>query len=133
MPRPKKSRKVTKPPRMKGFKPFGIPACELKMLELSIEEYESLKLVNYDGLSQEESAIKMDVSRPTFTRIYNKALKIIAKGFVEGKGIEIVGGDYHFDDDWFRCKRCFKLIQGKDNHIPCRNCPAFGDQELTLI
>lgn len=133
MPRPKKSRKIDKPPRMLGYKPFGIPACELKMLSLSLEEYESLRLVNYDGLSQDESAARMDVSRPTFTRIYNNALKTIAQGFIDGKGIEIKGGNYHFDDDWYRCQRCYKLIRGKNNHIPCKKCPVFGEQELEQL
>ena len=64
------------------------------------------------------------------TRIYNKALKIIAKAFVEGKAIEIIGGNYKFDKDWFRCKKCHKLIQGTDNHIKCKNCLIYNENEL---
>ena len=112
MTRPKKSRKVCQPPIMKGYKPFGIPMCKIESIQLSIEEHESIRLVNYEMLSQEEAAIKMNVSRPTLTRIYNKALKIIAKAFIEGKAILIEGGNYEFDNEWYRCQNCHNLIEG---------------------
>ncbi len=112
MARPRKSRKVVTPPRMKGYKPFGLPLCEIETIKLRYEEYESIKMVDYDRLSQDQAASRMNVSRPTFTRIYNKALRTIAKAFVEGKAIEIDGGDYSFEQDWYRCSKCNKLIEG---------------------
>lgn len=72
----------------------------------------------------------MEVSRPTFTRVYNKALKQITKAFVEGNIIQIDGGDFEFENDWFRCKRCHRLIEGAENHVPCEGCPAYGKDEL---
>lgn len=133
MPRPQKSRKVYHPPRMKGFMPFGQPACEPESLQLTFEEFESIKLVNYDMLMQEQAAEQMNVSRPTFTRIYNKALKTIAQAFVEGKLISIGGGNYELDKEWYRCKKCHKLIQGLENHTRCKNCKLFGRDELILL
>ena len=133
MARPQKSRKVVNPPKMKGFKPFGIPACEIEQVTLKIEEYESFKLVDYDGHAQEQAAELMNVSRPTFTRIYNKALKTIIKAFVEGKAIIIEGGNYEFEKEWFRCKKCYKLIEGLDNHIKCSDCKIFGNDELVSL
>jgi len=130
MSRPQKSRKITNPPKMKGFKPFGMPLCEIEGLQLTFEEYESIKMVNYDMLPQDQAAEQMNVSRPTFTRIYNKALKIIAKAFVEGSAIEIEGGNYELEREWYRCKRCFKLIEGIENHTKCKDCPIFGMDEL---
>jgi len=130
MARPQKSRKVCNPPKMKGFKPFGISMCEIEFITLKYEEYESIKLIDYELLSQDEAAEKMNVSRPTITRIYNKALKTIAKAFVEGLAIEIEGGNYEFEQDWFRCKKCFKLIQGLENHVKCSNCKLFSENEL---
>ena len=70
---------------MAGFKPFGMPLCELDVVKLQYDEYESINLVNYMNLPQEVAAEKMDISRPTFTRIYNCALKKIAQAFVECK------------------------------------------------
>jgi len=133
MARPQKSRKVLNPPLMKGFKPFGIPVCEIEQVTLKIEEYESFKLVDYDLNSQDKAAELMNVSRPTFTRIYNRALKTIIKAFVEGKAIVIEGGNYQFDKEWFRCKKCYKLIEGLENHIKCSNCILFGNDELVNL
>ena len=133
MARPQKSRKICNPPKMKGFKPFGIPMCEKERVKLKFEEYESIKLIDYDMLSQDHAAEQMNVSRPTFTRIYNRALKTIAKAFVEGKAIEIEGGNYKFEQDWYRCKKCYRLIQGIGNHVKCEKCPMFGENELIYL
>lgn len=119
MARPEKNRRISQPPIMKGFKPFGIPRCKIEAIKLSFEEYECLRLVNYDMLSQKEASVQMNVSRPTLTRVYNKALKNITKAFVEGKAIEIEGGNYEFSQDWYRCKRCYKLVEGGNNHASC--------------
>jgi predicted DNA-binding protein (UPF0251 family) len=118
---------------MKGFKPFGLPLCKIESVKLPFEEYESIKLINYEMLSQDQAAEQMNVSRPTFTRIYNKALKTITKAFVEGKAIEIEGGDYELENEWFRCKKCYKLIEGIENHVKCENCQLFGTDELVLL
>lgn len=133
MPRPKKTRKINNPPQMQGFKPFGQPVCKLEKLQLTLEGYESVRMVNYEMLSQEEAAEKMHVSRPTFTRIYNEALKIIAQAFVEGKAIIIEGGDYEFEADWYRCRKCYKLIEGIENHIKCEDCSLYDSNELIPI
>lgn len=130
MARPEKNRKICTPPLMKGFKPFGIPSCKIEKINLSFEEYESIKLINYEMLSQKEASERMNVSRPTITRIYNKALKTIAKAFIEGKAIEIEGGNYEFEKDWYRCKKCHKLIEGIENHIKCEGCPIYNTKEL---
>ncbi|MFN8240316.1 MAG: DUF134 domain-containing protein [Bacteroidales bacterium] len=133
MPRPRKSRNINNPPRMKGFRPFGMQECVEEAIRLRYEEYESIRLVNYDKLSHENAAKRMNVSRPTFTRIYNRALGLIAESFVEGKALEIEGGNYVLDKDWFRCKKCFKLIQGKENHTKCKNCSSFSNNELVRL
>lgn len=133
MARPQKSRKISDPPKMKGFRPFGMQSCVKESLKLKYEEYESLRLVNYKMLPQDAAAKEMNVSRPTFTRIYNKALKLIAKSFVEGKAIEIEGGNYQFDKDWYRCRKCYKLIQGIENHFKCKDCTAYGESELIKL
>jgi predicted DNA-binding protein (UPF0251 family) len=133
MPRPRKRRKICNPPKMGGFKPFGLPLCKLENVQLTFEEYESLKLINYEMLSQDQAAEQMNVSRPTFTRIYNTALKAIAKAFVEGKAIAIEGGNYELEKEWFKCKKCYKLIEGIDNHVRCESCTMFGTDELVLL
>lgn len=133
MARTKQDRKIEAPPIMEGFKPFGIPRRGLDSVILSIDEYESIRLLDYEGLMQEQAAERMNVSRPTLTRIYENARKVIAQAFVEGKMILIDGGNVEFDRQWFRCKRCHKLIGGIENHVKCANCPSFSDEELTPI
>ncbi len=133
MSRPQKSRKLFEPPLMKGFQPFGMPHCDLDPVRMTFEEYESLKLIHYQMLMQDEAAERMQVSRPTFTRIYNKALKSLTKAFIEGKAIYFEGGNYEFDKEWFRCKKCFKLIDGLENHVRCDGCVNFGFDELVSL
>jgi uncharacterized protein len=133
MSRPVRSRKIINPPTMAGFKPFGMPLCEPEVVKLQYDEYESLNLVNYLNLPQEVAAVKMDISRPTFTRVYNSALKKVAKAFVECLAIEIEGGNVEFEKQWFKCRKCFKLINGIENHVKCKNCSAFDNKELVLI
>lgn len=133
MARPQKCRNVFTPPKMVGFKPYGMSMCKIEPISLKFEEYESIRLINYENLSQNQASEKMNVSRPTFTRIYNKALKQIAKSFVEGKAIEIEGGNYQLDKDWYRCTKCYKLIEGLDKHSKCKNCTRFGENELIKL
>ncbi|NRR91938.1 DUF134 domain-containing protein [Winogradskyella undariae] len=133
MPRPKKKRKVDFPPKMLGFKPFGIRFCETEHIIMQYEEYETVKLVIYDDLSQGDAADKMEVSRPTLTRIYNSALKKIGQAFVEGKSILIKGGDFEFEKDWYKCKTCFKLIAGVENNLKCDDCSSGDTNELVNL
>ncbi len=133
MSRPTINRKVFNPPQMAGFKPFGMPLCELKVLKLHFDEYESINLVNYQNLSQDAAAELMGISRPTFTRVYNRALKKIAKAFVEGLAIEIEGGNVEFEKQWFKCNKCFKLIAGMENHVKCEGCKSYANKELSKI
>ena len=133
MPRPVRNRKILNPPKMAGFKPFGMPLYELDSVKLHFDEYECINLVNYQNLSQEVAAEMMGISRPTFTRVYNRALKKIAKAFVECLAIEIEGGNVEFEKQWFKCKKCFKLIEGLENHIKCKGCDSFGSSELVNL
>lgn len=129
MARPEKNRKISQPPIMKGFKPYGIPRCKVSSIQLTLEEYESIRLVNYEMLQQKEAAVLMNVSRPTLTRIYNKALKTITKAFVEGKAIDIEGGNYEFDKEWYRCKNCHNLVEGENNQVICKTKKEFCTKE----
>lgn len=124
MPNRRRNRKITMPPPMEGFKPFGIPMRELHPVILLFEEYEALRLADYENLTQEEAAVKMDISRPTFTRLYDKARKSIAKAFVEGKAIFIQGGTYITDDYWYRCYNCHETMITMKPAKSCRKCDS---------
>ncbi len=122
MPRPKQMRTIAHAPSMKGFKPFGIPMRKSGNVVLLFEEYEAVRLLDYMGLTQEQGAIEMNVSRPTFTRIYEKARRTIAQAFVEGKAIVIDGGNYQTRDCCRKCERCKSQINYMDQGcIRCTN------------
>ena len=124
MPRPKRKRNVTHPPVMEGFKPFGIPMTDLEPVVLLFEEYEAIRLLDHQGLTQLEAAREMAVSRPTMTRIYEKARRTIAQALVEGKAIFIEGGDYRTDDLWYRCEHCHKLLISEKSLTSCAYCKS---------
>ncbi len=111
MPRPKRYRRLFHPPIMRGFKPFGIPMKDLEQIILELDEFESLRLTDYKNLTHEDAAREMNVSRPTFTRIYEKARKKIASAFMEGKVILIKGGSIEFKDNWYRCNSCHGIFR----------------------
>ena len=66
---------------------------------MSIDEYESIRLIDYEGLTQEECAKSMDVARTTVTSIYDSARKKLAQLLVEGKTLCISGGAYRISSD----------------------------------
>jgi predicted DNA-binding protein (UPF0251 family) len=102
---------------------MGVPFRLSTNISLQYEEYEAIKLADYDNKSQEEAARIMDVSRPTFTRIYEKARKKVAEAFVEGKTILIEGGDVAFDKQWYRCNACHKVFHAEqEKKIQCVSC-----------
>jgi uncharacterized protein len=124
MARPKRKRNVMHPPLMEGFKPFGIPITELEPVILFYEEYEAIRLLDHTGLTQLQAAREMAVSRPTLTRIYEKARRSIAEALVEGKAIFIGGGDFHTNEFWYRCESCHKLIINSQEIISCSYCKS---------
>lgn len=98
MTRPPKSRCVLEMPGVTYYKPAGIPLRLIDELVLSVEGFEALRLKDVEGLSQEESAVRMGISRATFQRILNKARKTVATAFVDGKAIKIEGGVFTLYD-----------------------------------
>jgi predicted DNA-binding protein (UPF0251 family) len=62
---------------------------DLRIINLGIDELESLRLSDQLGLSQIEAAKKMDISQPTFNRILSSARQKVADCLVEGKAIRI--------------------------------------------
>jgi uncharacterized protein len=94
MVRPRKCRMVTTTPKVDYFKPRGVPLRDLNEVRLSVEELEALRLVEVEGLEQEEAAELMNVSRQTFGRILSTAWRTVAQAVVLGMALRIEGGDY---------------------------------------
>lgn len=92
MPRPCKRRWIAGLPQSVVYKPAGIPASALEWLSLGLDEFEAIRLVDYEGLGQAKAAELMGISRPTVTRIYASARRKIAEALTQGKAISIEGG-----------------------------------------
>lgn len=92
MPRPQRCRRVCAEPQFLCFLPDGVE--EPEEIVLSVDEYEVLRLVDYEKKSHEQCAVVMDISRTTVTEIYEKARYKIAECLVRGKQLSISGGNY---------------------------------------
>ncbi len=92
MPRPCKRRCVSSLPNTNKFGPLDKQANEI--ISMGIEEYEVIKLIDLEKLTQNEAADKLDVSRATVQSIYKSAREKLAKAIVEVKTIHINGGNY---------------------------------------
>ncbi len=91
MARPKKHKHLCYNPDVYYFKPRGVPLLELKEVCINHEEYVALRLKDYDKKDQKEASKMLDVSQPTFHRIYSGAREKISKAIVEGMAIRIEG------------------------------------------
>jgi len=122
MPNRKRRRRMSALPPMEGYRPYGISRKNRGSVDLLFEEYEAIRLADYENLTQEEAAQRMNISRPTFTRLYDKARKTIARAFIESKSIVIRGGDYEIDNHWYRCRHCRQVNYSPDPVDNCKNC-----------
>ncbi len=132
-PRPKRQRRINEPPSVTGFIPDDGDFDSNDIIVLFYEEYEAVKLADYRDLPQLEASKIMEVSRPTFTRIYNSARKKIARAFIEHKHLIIGGGDVVFNDKWYLCNHCesvFKLPSSGDGEV---QCPVCRDSDIIEI
>ena len=92
MGRPEKLRRVGHKAGRRGFKPVGLPAADLEVETLRVDELEALRLADLEGLYQEAAAEQMGVSRPTFARILNRARSTVARAILEERLLLIGDG-----------------------------------------
>jgi len=98
MPRPRKWRKVCDLPENNRFGPLNTPLDQEHFVIMTVDEYETLRLIDLEGFTQEECAKQMKIARTTVQRIYNCARRKIADSLVNSKMLRIEGGDYRLCD-----------------------------------
>lgn len=133
-PRPKNIRKVENSPLIAGLKPIGMKRSGSKVVLLHFEEYESIRLCDYEMLTHQEACQLMGVSRPTFSRIYSSARQKIAQALVQGLTILIDGGSAYTDSEWFTCLSCgggFNTVRPSVKGAAL-SCPICGSVEIAL-
>ena len=79
-------------PQVTCYKPRGIPMAMLQCVELSVDEFEAIRLADCERLYHEQAAERMNVSRQTFGRILDAAREKVADAIVHGKALLIQGG-----------------------------------------
>lgn len=113
MARPRKHRRVCSRPRFTSFSP-----CEGngQTITMSFDEFEVIRLIDVEGMTQEQCALQMEVARTTVQAIYASARKKLAQCIVQGCPLNIIGGDVRFckDRDPACCKGCCKRRTHQD-------------------
>lgn len=130
MARPTKWRKIENVPTIPYFVPSEKDIDEVPKNVLLVEELEAIRLKDLEGLEQEECAEKMQVSRPTFQRILLSAREKVADSLINGKVINIDGGNYTLNICPVKCMDCGNewmesyenLETIKNGEYTCPNC-----------
>lgn len=89
MPRCKKERCCRILDNERVFKPTGIPLSGLEIIEVEIDELEAIRLCDYEGKSQIETAEVMKISRGTVQRLLNSGRRKILDGLLHQKAIKL--------------------------------------------
>lgn len=108
MARPVKPRLVRESPKADYYKPRGIPLVDLEEVSVTIDEMEALRLVDLEGMYQEDAAREMGVSRQTLQRMLTESRARVVEALVGGKALRIEGGSYILREGsgQYRCGRC---------------------------
>lgn len=91
--RPQKIRCICSKPRNCVFVPENSEDTDIETIVIGYDEYETVRLIDYVMLTQEQCAEKMQISRTTVTRMYTSARQKIADSLINGKRLRIDGGD----------------------------------------
>ncbi|MGE4354529.1 MAG: DUF134 domain-containing protein [Oscillospiraceae bacterium] len=98
MPRPRKWRRVCCLPDNSRFGPLDSPADAGNAVNMTVDEYETIRLIDLEGFTQEQCASQMAIARTTVQGIYNEARRKLAQSLVNGKVLWIEGGEYRLCD-----------------------------------
>lgn len=117
MPRTTKCRKICSFPDYYSFVPEEADTDRIETVMLSLDEYETIRLLDHEGLTQEECAVRMGVARTTVTAIYESARKKLVGAVVEGKRLRIAGGNIEID---------------RERSILCENLKDKGEKTMRV-
>lgn len=134
-PRPKRFRRMSKPPLIAGLRPYGITDGQPHegSVFLHFEEYEAVRLCDVEQMNHSDAASEMGISRPTLTRIYASARQKIGQALVSGYTLIIEGGKVYFDNDWFTCTDCGCYFNHNSSDAPPLKCALCGSRNIGPI
>jgi predicted DNA-binding protein (UPF0251 family) len=125
-----KYRMIENHPPANLFKPAGIPQMELEEVPLTLDEFEAMRLADYEGLYQEEAAKRMEISRQTFGNIIEAARKKVADVLINGKALRIEGGHVNMATRIFICRDCSKEWTSPLGTGHPDRCPTCGGKNF---
>lgn len=99
MARPVKRRQVCRLPGNNRFGPMNRRGRKPQTVVMSVDEYEAIRLIDWEGFTQEECAEQMQVARTTVQGIYVEARKKLSDVLVNNKELLIEGGEYTLCED----------------------------------
>lgn len=91
-------------PKCERFAPKDITADGFEIVQMTVDEFETIRLIDLEGMTQEQCALQMNVARTTAQAIYNSARTKIAECLIYEKELHIEGGEYELCDG--KTKRC---------------------------
>lgn len=115
MARPFKTKVIGERPKVDEFKPTGIPSIKLEKEYITLDEFEAIRLADYLGMEHIEAAELMNISRPTFTRLIERARNKVAKALIEAKSLVFEGGEVVFQRR-AKCDFCGIELSSKFRH-----------------
>jgi predicted DNA-binding protein (UPF0251 family) len=104
----------------------------LKKSEISLDEYEAIRLADYLQLEHEEASEKMNISRPTFTRLIKNARNKVAMAIIDGLELIIKGGNIELQNSLHQCRDCGETVSRPLNYITV-NCPECGSGRVANL
>lgn len=113
MARPRKCRRVCRFPVNAAFCPAQNAEGKEPII-LTVDEYEAIRLIDKEDLSQEQCSEQMQIARTTVQKIYGTARKKIADVLVDGLPLKIEGGDYRIcsgTEHGCKSSRCCSQLQ----------------------
>ncbi len=123
MGRNQKTRSVDAPPRFFRFFAEESPTTQKEAIELQLDEYEALRLADKLNYDHTEASRIMNISRPTFTRLLNRARSKTASFLTEGGSLVIAGGSVLFASNVYCCRVCHRPFQVEEGRqVACPRC-----------
>ena len=120
MPRPQKCRRVCSLPGSCHFGPLDHGPGEV--VTMTIDEYETIRLIDLEKLTQQQCSEQMQVSRATVQHIYDAAREKLADCLIHAKGLRIAGGEYQLCSGSHGC--CYRRRGQGCRKSACANPPG---------
>ena len=112
------------------FRPAGIPIRKSEIIQVSLDEFEAIRLADVEGMRHEDAAEKMGTSRPTLNRILNSARKKVGTALTESRPLVVEGGNVMVEQiPDTSCRKCdvkFRETAGSKGTWNCPKCGRIG-------